>query len=163
MTADGRATLGSMHSWGAFAEAAPDLAGTARLLLERSGTGEGLLATVRGDAPPRIHPVNVGVVDGHLLTYAIAGSAKDRDLGADGRFALHAHQDPAVPHELLIRGHATPVTDPQLAAAAAAGWAFTVDDGYRLFELHPEHVLLGERPDADAWPPAYRSWRADRG
>ena len=32
------------------------------------GSGRGLLATVRGDAPPRINPVSVGIVDGHLLT-----------------------------------------------------------------------------------------------
>jgi hypothetical protein len=43
---------------------------------------------------------------------------------------------------------------------AADGWHFTVDDGYRLFELDVEHALLGERASADDWPPAYRSWRA---
>lgn len=149
-----------MTTWTAFADAEPEMAVAGRRLLERSGTGEGLLATVRDMAPPRIHPVNVGIVDGHLVTYAIGGSGKDRDLAADGRYALHAHQDPAAPHELLIRGRATLVTDGALAAAAAAGWAFTVDDGYRLYELSVDHVLLGERENQDAWPPVYRSWRA---
>jgi hypothetical protein len=54
------------------------------------------------------------------------------------------------------------VDDPARRAAAAAVWFFTVDDGYRLFELDVEHALLGERATADDWPPRYRSWRATR-
>ncbi|OGO59232.1 MAG: hypothetical protein A2V85_02525 [Chloroflexi bacterium RBG_16_72_14] len=147
-------------TWTLFAEASPELAAAGRRLLERSGTAEGFLATVRDGTPPRIHPVIVGVVEGRLVTFVIDGSAKERDLLEDGRYALHAHQDPAVPHELLVRGRAVPVADPALGAAAAAAWPFNVvDGGYRLFELGIEHVLLGERPDADAWPPRYRSWR----
>ncbi|MEW6225780.1 MAG: pyridoxamine 5'-phosphate oxidase [Chloroflexota bacterium] len=147
-------------TWSRFAEAATDLAATGRGLLERSGTPEGLLATVRDGTPPRIHPVIVGVVEGRLLTFVIEGSPKERDLLEDGRYALHAHQDPAVPHELLVRGRAVPVADPSLHAAAAAAWPFDVaDGGYRLFELGIEHVLFGERPSADAWPPRYRAWR----
>ena len=48
------------NGWRAFETAAGDLAARGRALLERTGSGEGLLATVRGDGPPRIHPVNVG-------------------------------------------------------------------------------------------------------
>jgi hypothetical protein len=149
-----------MPGWQTFADANPELAADGRRLLERSGAGTGLLATVRGDGPPRIHPVSVGWRDGRLLTFAIVGSAKDRDLLADGRYALHAQWDPAVPHEFLVRGRATEVVNPALRASAAAGWAFEVDDGYRLFELGVEHALFGERANADAWPPVYRSWRA---
>ena len=148
-----------MTDWTTFAEAAPELASAGRRLLERSGTGSGLLATVRDGVPPRISPVTVGIVDGRLLVFVIVGSAKDRDLLADGRYALHAHQDPAVPHEFQVRGRAGEVTDPAVRAAAAAGWKFEVDDTYRLFELGIEHALLGERADPDAWPPLYRSWR----
>ena len=149
-----------MTDWDGFERAAPDLARTGRRLLERTGSGEGLLATVRGEGLPRIHPVAVGVVDGRLVTFLIVGSAKVADLLADGRYALHAHQDPGEPHEFLVRGRATEVIDPARRAAAAAGWSFEVDDGYRLFELAVEHVVLGERPGPDAWPPTYRSWRA---
>lgn len=147
-------------TWTAFETAAPDLAAEGRRLLHRTGIGEGLLATVRDGVPPRIHPVYVGIVDGRLVTFAQGRSAKVRDLREDGRFALHAYLDPAVPHEFLVRGRAFEVTDPARRAAAAAGWSFTPDDSYPLFELGIDHALLGVRGDADAWPPVYRSWNA---
>jgi catechol 2,3-dioxygenase-like lactoylglutathione lyase family enzyme len=150
---------GEVTSWHEFAAADPELATTGRRLLERSGVGEAFLATVRGDAPPRIHPINVAVVDGRLLAYLIVGSAKLADLDANGRYALHAHQDPAEPHEFQLRGHAREVADPAIRHAAAAAWPFAVDDGYRLVEFSIEHAVLGERADPDAWPPRYRSWR----
>ena len=145
-------------AWDAFAASAPELAAAARGLLRRGDLDEGLLATVRGDSLPRINPVYVGFVEGHLLTVVLAGSAKLRDLREDGRFALHAHQDPTRPSELLLRGRAVAV-EGALRDAAAAVWAFGIDDGV-VFDLRIEQVTLGERPDADAWPPVYRSWRA---
>ena len=148
-----------MATWQALASGAPDLAARGRALLERSGIGEGLLATVRGDAPPRIHPVHVRIVDGRLLTFVIVGSAKAGDLAADGRYALHAHQDPAVPHEFLVRGTAERIPDPDRRAAAAAAWSVEVDDGYQLYELAIDHAVFGERASADDWPPVYQSWR----
>ena len=152
-----------MTSWNTFSKAVPELAATGRRLLERSGTGEGLLATVRGAGLPRINPINVAIVDGHLVAYLIVGSAKLADLDADGRFALHAHVDPAAPSEFLVRGRAHAVTDAGLRAAAASSWSFEVDDGYRLFEFDIEQCVLGERADADAWPPQYSSWRPPGG
>jgi hypothetical protein len=149
-----------VSDWAAFADRDPDLANAGRRLLERDGHGSGLLATVRGDAPPRISPVSVAVAGGRLLLFVIVDSAKDRDLLADGRYALHAHQDPDVPHEFQVRGRAVEVADPAVRAAAAGDWSFDVDDTYRLFELDVEHALLGERASADDWPPTYRSWRA---
>ena len=148
-----------MTSWQVFADDAPALAAAGRGLLDRSGIGEGLLATVRGDGPPRIHPVHVRIVDGRLLTFVIEGSAKAGDLAADGRYALHAHQDPAVPHEFQVRGRAAPMSDPDLRAMAAAEWSFEVDDAYGLYELGIDHAVLGERASADDWPPVYSSWR----
>jgi hypothetical protein len=147
-----------MTDWNDLNAGAPELAAAGRQLLERNGAGEGLLATVRGDGPPRIHPVNVGWVDGHLLTFVIVGSAKAGDLATDGRYALHAHQDPAVPHEFQVRGRATAVTG-ELRAAAAADWPFDIDDGYTLYELAIDHAILGRRASADDWPPVYSSWR----
>lgn len=150
-----------MATWNDLVAGAPAIATAGRGLIERSGTGEGLLATVRGDGPPpRIHPVVVRIVDGRLLTFVILGSAKAGDLAADGRYALHAHQDPAVPHEFLVRGRATEVTDAGLRATAVAEWAFAVDDGYILYELSIDHAVLGERATADDWPPRYTSWRS---
>jgi len=149
-----------MTTWNDFVVGSPTIAAAGHRLLERSGFGEGLLATVRGDGLPRIHPVNVRVVGGRLLTFVIAGSAKAGDLAADGRYALHAHQDPGVPHEFLIRGRATEVRDAGLQATAAGDWSFEVDDGYTLYELSIDHAGLGQRSTADDWPPVYSSWRA---
>jgi Pyridoxamine 5'-phosphate oxidase len=148
-----------MTSWNGFAAAAPELAAHGRRLFERYGTGEALLATVRGDATPRVHPINIAIVDGRLLGFLSVGSAKLADLAADGRYALHAHQDRSEPHEFLVRGHATEVADSAVRGAAAAAWAFGVDDGYRLYEFDIEHAVFGERGDPDAWPPVYTSWR----
>ena len=145
--------------WAAFAAAAPDLAADGRILLRRGGRDGGLLATVRGDATPRIHPVSVGIVDGGLYVFVLP-SAKLTDLEEDGRFALHAHQDPAAPNEFSIRGRAVAIHDDAVRAAAAAAWPFEVDETYRLFELRLEHVVIGRRPSADDWPPVYSTWAA---
>ncbi len=151
-----------MSDWASFAAADPGLAEAGRRLLERPGHGSGLLASVRDDLPPRINPVSVAIVGGRLLVFVIIGSAKDRDLLEDGRYALHAHQDPAVPHEFGVRGRAVEIADAAARAEAIAAWSFEADDDYRLFELDIEHALLGERASADDWPPVYRSWRASR-
>ncbi len=147
-----------MTSWGELAAAAPDIAAEGRRLIYARGDGEALLATVRGDDPPRIHPVNVAIVDDRLYVFVIAGSPKRTDLERDGRYALHTHQDPAAPSELMVRGRARLAADPDERARAAADWAFTIDDGYVLFELAVESALLGVRPTADDWPPVYSSW-----
>jgi hypothetical protein len=151
-----------MASWSRLATEAPHLAEVGEGLLNRTGAGEGLLTTIAGEGLPRTHPVNVGIVDGRLLVFVQEKSAKTRELESDGRYALHAHQDPAVPHEFLLRGRAVRVTDADLRARAMAVWPFTPDESYPLFELEIEHALLGERATADDWPPQYTSWRSGR-
>ena len=133
-----------------------------RALLYQRGDGEGFLTTVAADGTPRIHPLNVGVKDGRLLVFVQGHSAKARDLRANPHYALHAHQDPATPHEFMVRGEARLVTDAATRQAAATDWFFTVSDSYPLYELLIEHALLGERDSADDWPPRYRSWRSAR-
>jgi hypothetical protein len=147
-----------MATWTELAAAAPDIAAGARRLIYARGDGEALLATVRGDEPPRIHPVNVAIVGDGLYVFVIGRSPKRADLELDGRYALHTHQDPAAPSEAALRGRARLVADPAERARVGADWAFTVDDGYALFELLIEHALLGVRPTADDWPPVYSSW-----
>ena len=104
-----------MASWADFAAAAPDIAAEGRRLILARGDGEALLATVRGDDLPRIHPVNVAIVDGRLYAFIIARSPKRLDLELDGRFAMHTHQDPTAPSEVALRGHARLVTRPTRA------------------------------------------------
>ncbi len=148
-----------MVSWGAFAADDPAMAAEGRRLLYRGGEGEALLATVRDGEPPRIHPVNVMIVGNELYAFLLE-SAKRRDLERDGRFALHAHQDPAAPTEFMLRGRARAIEPGALRDAVAADWYFSVDDGYRLFEFSIDAALLGERSGPDAWPPRYSRWRA---
>ena len=149
-----------MTTWTDFAAAAPELAEAGRRLIYRTSTGEALLATVRGDEAPRIHPVYVAIVDGRLLTF-LGRSAKATDLATDGRYALHTHQDPAAPSEFMVRGRARAVDDPRDREAVARDWYFEIDGTWTLFELSIESAVLGERPDADAWPPRYSTWRAE--
>jgi hypothetical protein len=146
-------------TWSTFEAAAPDLASEGRRLMFRGETGEVLLATVRADAPPRIHPIYVEVVDGRLYAFILAGP-KRADLEHDGRYALHTHVDPAEPSEFSVRGQASVVTNPERRRDVAEHWSFEVDDGYGLFEFDVEAAVLGSRPDPDAWPPRYTSWHA---
>lgn len=148
-----------MTSWAAFAAAEPEMAERGRALLYQRGDGEGFLATVAANGLPRIHPLNVGIVDGRLLVFVQDKSAKARDLQANPHYALHAHLDPEAPSEFLVRGSARRVTDADVRATAAGQWFFTVSEAYPLYELLLDHVLLGERA-ADEWPPRYRSWRS---
>lgn len=146
-------------SWRDLAEAAPELARAGADLLDR-GNGAALLTTVRGGALPRLHPVTVGIVDGGLYVFLLE-SAKRKDLVEDGRYALHAHQDPAAPDEFSVRGMARPVPAGQVRDRVADGWFFTVDDTYWLFELRIATATLGRR-GADEWPPRYTHWSAPK-
>ena len=139
-----------------FESAAPDIAREGRRLLYARGDAEALLATVRGEGLPRIHPINVGVVDDGLYAFLLP-SAKRSDLEQDERYALHAHQDPAAPDEFSVRGRAHVVDDVAIRARVADGWPFEVDDTYLLVELSVEHAVLGLR-GAEEWPPRYRRW-----
>ena len=144
-------------SWAELEAAAPRLAADGRALLRRDDREAGLLATVRGNGLPRINAVSLGIVDRRLLVFVLR-SAKRTDLELDGRFALHAHQDPAAPSEFSVRGRAVRIEDPAIRAAAAAVWPFEVDDSYWLFELRIESAVIGRRPTADDWPPLYETW-----
>jgi hypothetical protein len=149
-----------MVSWGEFADHEPEMAARGRDLLYRRGDGEGFLTTIAGEGLPRTHPINVGVVGDRLLAFIQDRSAKAKDLETDGRYALHAHQDPNEPHEFLVRGRARVIEDAALRAEIARDWFFTVSDDYPLYELMVEHAVFGERADPHDWPPRYRSWRS---
>ena len=146
-----------MVSWGEFAAAAPEIARRGKDLLYRTGDGEALLITVRGDEPPAAHPISVRVVGEGLYAF-ILPSPKQRDLLEDGRYALHAHFDPAAPNEFLLRGRVRPLDD-RTRARLAADWSWTVGSAPG-FEFLIDEALLGERPTADDWPPKYSTWTA---
>ena len=100
-----------MATWGAFADADPELASNALALLTQFGPGLGFLATVRADGGPRLHPICPVVADGQLWAFIIEASPKCADLRRDGRFALHAFPPEAVDDELAITGTAAEVTE----------------------------------------------------
>ena len=146
-----------MATWGELAAAAPELAEKGRRLLYRTGDGEALLGTVRGDEPPRIHPIAVGIVGDGLYAF-ILPSPKLTDLETDGRYSLHAYPDAAVPHELELRGRVRRI-DESKRASLADGWSWQVGDA-AAFEFLIDEALLGERDSRDDWPPRYTSWVA---
>jgi pyridoxamine 5'-phosphate oxidase-like protein len=152
-----------MADWAQFEAAAPALAADGRRLIYSRGKGEAFVASVRGDDPPRINPVKVGIVDGKLYAFIIRRSAKFADMAQDGRYALHTYLDPAHPTEFGIRGHARLIEMPALREAIADQWYFEIDDGYALFEFSIDTALLGARQSAEDWPPRYSRWSSESG
>jgi hypothetical protein len=150
-----------MKTWADFEREEPGMAKRGRELMYRGGDGTGMLVSVSATEPPRLHPVNAGIVDGHFYTFVQGASGKRRDLDSDGRYAFHTHYDPQQPSEFLVRGRAVEVTDRNLRAQIAGNWFFTVQDSYPLYELMIEHAMLGDRPTANDWPPVYTSWKSD--
>ena len=144
-------------SWGDFAAVEPDLAAAGARHLDRAN-GAALLATVRGDAAPRLHPVTVGIVGDGLFVFLL-DSAKRRDLAEDGRFALHAHQDQAAPDEFSVRGRARLVPPGSFGSASrrAGSSRSTTRTGC-------SSCGSSRRSSASAapneWPPRYRRWTA---
>ena len=148
-----------MTTWAEFMADAPDLAGAGERLLYRTGHGQALLATVRDDQPPRIHPISVGIEAGGLYAF-INPSPKRSDLERDGRYALHTHQDPVAPNEFSLRGRVRLVNDAGLRRTVASGWYFDADESYALFEFDIDSALYGARSSPDEWPPRYTTWAA---
>jgi predicted pyridoxine 5'-phosphate oxidase superfamily flavin-nucleotide-binding protein len=72
--------------WSALEAAAPQLAAHGRRLIQRSGLV--LLATIRADGTPRISPVEVHLVDGHVMLAMIPHSHKADDVRRDPRVVL---------------------------------------------------------------------------
>jgi hypothetical protein len=122
-------------SWAALEDSAPQLAAHGRRLIQRFGFV--LLGTIRGDGTPRISPVEVHLVNGHLMLAMIPHTHKAHDVRRDPRVVLqtpvtHAG-DPG--GELKLRGRAVEVDAEQRAATADAiqarsgwrpGWSWLV-------------------------------------
>ena len=114
-------------SWSDLEESAPELATHGRGLIERFDFV--LLGTIRGDGTPRISPVEVHLVNGHLMLAMIPRSHKALDVRRDPRVVLQTPVtqagDPG--DELKLRGRAVEVDDAQRDATADAieagsGW-----------------------------------------
>lgn len=149
-----------MQMWSDLEAAEPAVAAAARHLLWIPGFGLGYLATIRKDGGPRIHPVNLEIVDGRLVTF-IGPSPKLADLRRDGRFALHAPASETENDEAAITGRAIERNDDgAFRAAVAEAMPYTVADDNVLFELALGTVLWAEYATPPVFPPTYHRWRA---
>ena len=152
--------LRPMATWGELEAADPELAAAGRDLLWVPGVGFGYLATVRRDGGPRIHPINVVIVDGRLLAFLVPSPKLD-DLRRDGRWALHTTGSETVNDELSLAGRATMAAgDADLRARAVAACGFEVGADHTLVELGIESALWAHYATPPRWPPEYRRWRS---
>lgn len=135
-----------MHAvaWSEVEDQNPELAAHARARLD----GIAYFATVRFDGSPRVHPVGVHLIDGHLLVPMTPTSPKGRDLRRDNRFALHCtvEDNQGGGGEVQLSGiaHEAPAP-PQFVAS---GWI--------AFELEIAEILSITHGDSG---PAVTRWR----
>jgi hypothetical protein len=102
-----------MLTWAELEEAAPEIAGNGRALIEKFQFV--LVGTLTKDGSPRVTPVEAYIIDGHLLANMMPRSLKALDLLRDPRVYVHAPVtakggDP----ELKLAGRADVVTDEEL-------------------------------------------------
>jgi hypothetical protein len=76
----------SMSTYAEFEAAAPTIATPIRQRLEEAGLT--FLATIRRDGSPRISPVEVEFIDGHLYFGSMPGAQKAHDIARDARCSL---------------------------------------------------------------------------
>jgi hypothetical protein len=143
-------------TWADFSAAEPELAKFGKVRL--TGSAPSYLATVRGEALPRVHPVQPIVSPSRLLLFMFPTSPKARDLQKDGRFGLHCAvaDNDGSGGEFFLRGRARQVTD-DAARAEATEWGYEPRPEYILFELGLEQAVANEYQDGS---PTYRRWRA---
>lgn len=150
-----------MVTWGAFAQAAPDLARVGQALLDQFGVGLAFLATVRADGAPRLHPVCPVLSNDRLFVLVTATSPKRQDLLRDGRYALQTFPQPKPgSDEFYLAGRAALVDEVTTRAAVLRDARHRADESETAFELwidramHTrwEHVLTPQmRPVQARW------------
>jgi hypothetical protein len=113
---------------------------------------------LRGDAPPGIHPVTVGIVGDGLYVFLL-DSAKAQGPRWDGGSRSMRNQDQAKPDEFSVRGRARLVPAGETRTPSRPGWFFEVDDNVLAVRAAGPSAILGER-GADEWPPRYTRWSA---
>jgi hypothetical protein len=145
-------------SWADFKDAAPQLAefGESRL----NGDVPSYLATVRGKALPRVHPVQAIVSPHRLLLFMFPSSPKAHDLERDGRFALHTAvvDNDGSNGEFFLRGRARRVSDSEVRKEATQ-WGYEPRPEYILFELDVGEAVANVYENGK---PSFTRWRAPR-
>jgi hypothetical protein len=156
-----------MVTWGDLVDQRPDLAAAGHGLLYQFGVGLGMLATVRPDGAPRVHPM-CPIVHGRGLYAFIVPSPKQRDLRRDGRYALHCFPPADDEDALAITGRAVVVDDAELRRALVGQFVqerahvveAVVHDDDLLVELLLEGVLLTRTTGHGDWDPQHTVWHA---
>jgi len=151
--------------WEQFASVRPELAEAGRELLYQFGVGLAFLSTVRPDGGPRLHPICPVLVSGRLLAHIIP-SLKRADLRRDPRYALHSFASPNNEDAFYLTGRAEPVSDADLAAAAAAQFLAergieTEPDGFaegEFFEFLLGRCLVTRTTGQGDWHPQHHTW-----
>lgn len=157
-----------MLTWGEFAAAQPETAGTGRAMFYQWGVGLGYLATVRADGGPRVHPVCPILTDDGLYLFVVA-SPKRSDLLRDPRYALHAFPVPENEDAFYLTGATEPKSDPALRARIAEQYLMVEREmteepqGFQdeqLFELRINTCLATKTSGHGDWNPEHTVWRA---
>ena len=160
-----------MITWERFRDEVPELASAVRALLYPFGSvGLGMLATVRRDGGPRVHPMCPMVTDERLFAFIEPGP-KRTDLHRDGRYALHCFPPADNEDAAYVTGTATPVTGREVVAAAAEQWLSErgltdVPPGFgrdELFELLIDRCLVTRTTGHGDWEPRHTVWHAGAG
>jgi hypothetical protein len=154
-----------MAHWGDMATDQPTIAEAGERLLRPRGEGVAYFATIRKDGGPRVHPVMPVLAEGRLYVFVVRMSWKYRDLGRDGRYALHAAAALEGGEEFYVTGPARELEDKSIRATvtAASGERLGHNDFEALFELgiaRALHTKWENWGTASAWP-SYAKWAAD--
>jgi hypothetical protein len=152
-----------MVTWKEFAAAEHVLADVGRALLFQYNVGLAVLATVRRDGAPRLHPVCPVLSDDRLFVLIIPTSPKRHDLRRDGRYALQTFPQPKPgSDEFSIAGKAVGVDDPAVRAAILRDAKHMADASEIAFELWIEHVMhtRWENVLTPQMRSVHRKWRA---
>jgi hypothetical protein len=160
-----------MATWAELESTAPDLTSAGRRLLLNCGPdwGVALLGTLRADGAPRIGPLCVYLLGGHL--YVTVEGRKERDLVRDPRYVLHSYWGDDGQDEFASAGTASaPIQDGPRAELVALAPRIQHSQVVRELLIDSAHSVVYRnfpRPDmyADviAWSEGgrVRRWRRD--
>lgn len=121
-----------MKTWAEFETEAPGIARLGRKLLRMNG--KAMLATVRSDGAPRMHPICPVIAGGGLYAVIIMRTPKYQDLRRDARYVLHTLPGPG-DAEFCVEGMARQLGEQEIRALPTLADGFQVPAGDAAFEL----------------------------
>ena len=150
-----------MASVADFESAEPDVAARVRAAFDAHR--HKVLATLRADGSPRVSGIEASLAGGELWLAGMTGSVKFADLRRDPRMALHSGSDEpdTFTADAKASGRAV-AADADARARFAAATETSVDDGFELFHVELDQVVLTADSD-DRTHLVISSWRPGRG